>query len=139
MNFKFSFKSALIAVAFFAVGCQSQEAPSGRENWPMSGGPDGTWTVKTSSPVPTKWSVRNNYNIKWKTALPAGGQSGIAIWEDKLFLTINPPMDTPVFAETKANFEEHSKAYNQLIAKIEKEKASHPDFQKSKICPRLGH
>ncbi|MCH2208924.1 MAG: PQQ-binding-like beta-propeller repeat protein [Lentisphaerales bacterium] len=132
MNLRFSIKSALLSTALLMTGCQAQELSSTGENWPMSGGPDGTWTVKTNSPVPTKWSVRNTHNIKWKTALPAGGQSGIAVWEDKLFLTINPPMDTPVFAESKANFEEYSKAYNQLIAKIEKEKASHPDFQKVK-------
>ena len=82
----------------------------------MSGGPEGTWNIQTASSVPTNWSVRNNQNIAWKTALPAGGQSGIAVWGDKLFLTINPPLDTPIFAESRSKFEKYSKAYNELFS-----------------------
>lgn len=59
------------------------------ENWPMASGPEANWITTTKHKVPTKWSVSNNENILWKTILPEGGQSGIAIWEDKLFLTIN--------------------------------------------------
>ncbi len=69
------------------------QVPGSDNQWPMSGGPDGTWKVKTDQEIPTKWSVRNNQNIKWKKTLPEGGQSGIAIWDDKIFLTINPPND----------------------------------------------
>lgn len=69
------------------------KVPDSDNQWPMSGGPDGSWKVTTSENVPTKWSVRNNENIKWKQSLPEGGQSGIAVWGDKLFLTINPPME----------------------------------------------
>ena len=62
------------------------------ENWPMSGGPNGTWSVQTDGPVPLHWSVRQDKNIKWRVELPEGGQGGIAVWEDKLFLCINPPI-----------------------------------------------
>ncbi|MCM8543558.1 MAG: PQQ-like beta-propeller repeat protein [Lentisphaeraceae bacterium] len=84
--------------------------------WPMSGGPDGSYRVKTSAKVPTKWSVRNNVNIKWKTPLPEGGQSGIAVWGDKLFLTINPPLDTAPYTQSKSQFETAKKKYRDDFA-----------------------
>ena len=55
-------------------------------NWPQAGGPHGTWQVTGAEP-PTKWSVARNENIAWRVALPNAGQSGIAIWGDRLFLT----------------------------------------------------
>lgn len=60
--------------------------------WPMASGPYGTWVTKTDNKTPTHWSVSNNKNILWKTVLPEGGQSGIAVWGHKLFLTINKPL-----------------------------------------------
>lgn len=60
--------------------------------WPMASGPDGTWTTMSEQTIPTEWSVSTNQNILWKTELPEGGQSGIAVWEDRLFLTINKPL-----------------------------------------------
>lgn len=55
-------------------------------NWPQAGGPDGTWQVTGAAP-PTKWSVVRNENIAWRAPLPNAGQSGIAVWGDRLFLT----------------------------------------------------
>src|ERR1700753_397692 len=55
-------------------------------NWPQAGGPDGTWRFNTHD-APSNWSVTLNQNIVWKTALPNAGQSGIAVWGDRLFLT----------------------------------------------------
>src|ERR1700694_4782530 len=55
-------------------------------NWPQAAGPDGTWKAK-GTPPPTSWSVARNQNILWRTPLPNGGQSGIAVWGDRLFLT----------------------------------------------------
>ncbi len=54
--------------------------------WPQAGGPNGNWQT-TGKPAVTEWSVARNQNILWKTALPNGGQSGIAVGKDKLFLT----------------------------------------------------
>ena len=62
------------------------------ENWPMSGGPNGDRSVQTDQSIPLQWSVRKSQNIKWRTELPEGGQGGIAIWGDRLFLCINPPI-----------------------------------------------
>ncbi|MEP3838599.1 MAG: serine/threonine protein kinase related protein [Algibacter sp.] len=96
--------------------------------WPMSGGPDGSWKLITSLQVPIKWSVRNNQNIKWKRALPEGGQSGIAVWEKKIFFTINPPLNTPPYSELKANYEyakqEYDSIYNITFNNLLKNKAS---------------
>lgn len=55
-------------------------------NWPQAAGPDGNWRVRAAD-APTAWSVSLNQNILWRTPLPNGGQSGIAVWGDRLFLT----------------------------------------------------
>jgi hypothetical protein len=55
------------------------------EAWPQAGGPDGTWRVP--GVAPTSWSVALNQNIVWRSPLPSGGQGGIAVWGDRLFLT----------------------------------------------------
>ena len=55
-------------------------------NWPQAGGPDGTWQVTGAEP-PVRWSVARNENIAWRVPLPNAGQSGIAVWGDRLFLT----------------------------------------------------
>lgn len=60
--------------------------------WPMASGPYGTWTTISDQAVPTEWSVSTDEHILWKTELPEGGQSGIAVWNDRLFLTINRPL-----------------------------------------------
>ena len=54
-------------------------------NWPQAAGPNGNWHV--AEPAPIRWSVSLNQNIVWRTPLPNGGQSGIAVWGDRLFLT----------------------------------------------------
>ena len=58
----------------------------------MAAGVDGSWSVKTEESFPKEWSVTTGKNILWKTTLPEGGQSGIAVWENRLFLTINKPL-----------------------------------------------
>jgi hypothetical protein len=55
-------------------------------NWPQAGGPDGTWR-SSGKDAPAAWSVTLNQNIVWKATLPNAGQSGIAVWGDRLFLT----------------------------------------------------
>ena len=59
-------------------------------NWPMAGGPGGTWKVEGPEP-PLEFSVRADRNIQWKTSLPEGGQSGIAVFGRLAFLTIMKP------------------------------------------------
>ena len=122
-----SLRSTLItlAIACLASSLSAEKSPvmvPGSEGqWPMSGGPDGSWKVKTDKEVPIKWSVRNDENIKWKTALPEGGQSGIAVWGDKLFLTINPPLDTPPFLASQEKFQSLTEQYETGFAQKESE------------------
>lgn len=61
-------------------------------NWPQAAGQNHDWTVKTDRPVPLKWSAEHDQNIRWRIALPETGQSGIAIWRDRLFLTTMKPL-----------------------------------------------
>ncbi|MCL6265477.1 PQQ-binding-like beta-propeller repeat protein [Flagellimonas myxillae] len=61
-------------------------------NWPQPSGPIGDWTIKTDDKVPVEFSVTTGKNILWKAELPEGGQSGITIWEDAIFLTVMKPV-----------------------------------------------
>jgi outer membrane protein assembly factor BamB len=66
--------------------------PASAENWPQAAGPDHDWTVTTDGPVPTSWSAEKNENIRWRVSLPETGQSGIAVWGNRLFLTTMKPL-----------------------------------------------
>ncbi len=55
-------------------------------HWPQAAGPEGNWQARGAN-VPVQWSVALNRHIAWRTPLPNGGQSGIAVWGDRLFLT----------------------------------------------------
>ncbi|MCM8536517.1 MAG: PQQ-like beta-propeller repeat protein [Lentisphaeraceae bacterium] len=123
MKLKLTTKTALLTLFF--IGFSLAEEPAAlikdsQENWPMSGGPYGNWQVKTDKQVPLKWSVRSNKNILWKTTLPAGGQSGIAVWGNKAFLTINPPLNTKPYKVSKEAYLNFSEKYKRLFAKMEK-------------------
>lgn len=65
-------------------------AALGAGNWPQAGGPAGTWAVEGAEP-PVRWSVARNENIAWRMKLSNAGQSGIAVWGDRLFLTTFAP------------------------------------------------
>ena len=56
-------------------------------NWPQAAGPNGNWRIEGVE-APTKWSVARDQNIVWRSTLPNGGQSGIAVWGDRIFLTV---------------------------------------------------
>jgi hypothetical protein len=62
--------------------------------WNQAGGPNGNWQITSETTAPSTWSVSQNQNIESRTTLPEGGQSGIAIWEDHLFLTILKPIQS---------------------------------------------
>ena len=59
-------------------------------NWPQAAGPNGTWAVADKD-APVAWSVARNEHVLWRSPMPNGGQSGIAVWNDKLFLTTFEP------------------------------------------------
>src|SRR4051794_28963529 len=56
------------------------------ENWPQAAGPNLNWHWDKGSP-PASWSVARNQNIVWRSTMPNGGQGGITVWGDRLFLT----------------------------------------------------
>ncbi|NIJ44910.1 outer membrane protein assembly factor BamB [Wenyingzhuangia heitensis] len=131
-------------VALLFVACNTAQnsvttVADGENQWPMSGGPNGSWKVKTDEHVPIKWSVRTGENIKWKTTLPEGGQSGIAVWKDKLFLTINPPNDHPKHAEIVKEYQKIKSIYQSnfecQVLVLEKKKDQQFKKYKQKLKP----
>lgn len=75
-----------------AIGlCVSATCGRAADNWPQAAGPNGSWTTQGQD-VPIRWSVTRNTHIVWKTTLPEEGQSGIAVWGDRLFLTTMKPL-----------------------------------------------
>jgi hypothetical protein len=71
---------------FLIVSTLLSPVPCTAQNWPQAAGPNGTWRVPNGKP-PVSWSVAKNQNILWRTTLPNGGQGGITVWGDRLFLT----------------------------------------------------
>ena len=70
-------------------------AQAGPRDWPQAGGPNGSWAVEANS-VPVEWSAVKNEQILWRTQLPEQGQSGIAVWGERVFLTTyKPEADKP--------------------------------------------
>lgn len=53
-------------------------------NWPTWRGPEGTGTAPDADP-PIHWSPQRN--VRWRTALPARGNSTPVVWENRVFLT----------------------------------------------------
>lgn len=58
-------------------------------NWPQAAGPNLTWRLERGKP-PVRWSVARNQHIAWRSQMPNGGQGGIAVWGDRLFLATFP-------------------------------------------------
>ena len=63
-----------------------------QETWPQAAGPNGSWTTVSGQRPPTHWSGSTGQNMRWETTLEEGGQSGIAVFGDRLFLTMNKPL-----------------------------------------------
>jgi outer membrane protein assembly factor BamB len=75
---------ACFIVAALLFGLLSTSATA--QNWPQAAGPNGTWRYKAGN-APAAWSVARNKNIVWRSPMPNGGQGGITVWGDRLFLT----------------------------------------------------
>ena len=115
-NKLFAFLLTLFATSVFATSVALAQS-----NWPMAGGPEGRWTVSGPQP-PLNFSVRTNQNIQWKTTLPEGGQSGITIFDDMVFLSVMKPW-TPQHDpdELKAQQDEILKRKAVILEAIDKE------------------
>lgn len=77
------------------------------QNWPQASGPNGSWGVQTDAVVPSSFNVPDGRNVLWKKSLEESGQSGIAVWEDRIFLSILKP-----FVDT----EESAKKVSTIVA-----------------------
>ena len=53
-------------------------------NWPSFRGPTGDG-ISQDTKLPLKWSATEN--VRWKTALPEGGNSSPVVWGNRIFLT----------------------------------------------------
>lgn len=78
----------------FSLACHAFSQEDSGTYWPQAAGPNHNWAVTTAQAVPLKWSAERNENIRWRITLPEGGQSGIAVWENRLFLTTMKPLAT---------------------------------------------
>lgn len=78
----------LLSLLTLLICCRSMCA----QDWPQAAGPNHNWTVTTGNPVPLSWSGEKNENICWRLPLPETGQSGIAVWGDRLFLSTMKPL-----------------------------------------------
>jgi len=90
LAFRTKFILASITICFvflLSLSVQAQTKTKKKyEGWPQAAGPDGTWQIH--GPAATdSWSVSRNQHVLWRTTLPNGGQSGIAVWRDRIFLT----------------------------------------------------
>ena len=60
-------------------------------DWPQAQGPN--LNYRTEGRAPASWDLAENTNIKWKVTLPEGGQSTPVISGDRLFISINKPVE----------------------------------------------
>ncbi|MGY8768015.1 MAG: outer membrane protein assembly factor BamB family protein [Pirellulales bacterium] len=105
--------TTLCFIAMFSVTISAKPPQS----WPMAGGPDGSWRVTGDEP-PLNWSVRTGENIFWKTTLPEGGQSGITVWGDRVFLTTMKPFKPKVKPEVAQTQLENSQRNLSELVKV---------------------
>jgi len=69
-----------VVAIFAAVAC-------GQDNWPENRGPSQNYHLNSAADIPQKWSVTRDENVLWRMPLPETGHSGIAVWDNRLFLT----------------------------------------------------
>ena len=58
-------------------------------NWPNWRGPNNDGTIKDGFDYPSKWDKTSN--VRWRTPLPAEGNSSPVIWEDYVITTQSLP------------------------------------------------
>ena len=59
----------------------------GQGAWPEHRGPERNYHLTSKTEYPKEWSVATGKNIRWRMPLPETGHSGIAVSNNKLFLT----------------------------------------------------
>lgn len=89
---KLKMKTILVSLCV-AIACVSGNCVIA-QNWPQAAGPNGDWSTRSDADVPASFNVATGENVLWTKPLDESGQSGIAAWEDRLFLTILKPCES---------------------------------------------
>ncbi|QDT08280.1 PQQ-binding-like beta-propeller repeat protein [Planctomycetes bacterium K23_9] len=84
----------------FVLGCAGGNCAQA-QNWPQAAGPHGDWSTHTEAEVPASFNVATGENVLWTKPLGESGQSGIVVWEDRLFLTILKPFEPKPGSESE--------------------------------------
>ncbi|MFT7536332.1 MAG: outer membrane protein assembly factor BamB [Hyphomicrobiaceae bacterium] len=103
---------ASIALLLAAASCTG--AP--QADWPMGAGPNGNWATTGPQP-PTSFSVTTGENIVWRTPMPETGQGGIAIANDRLFVTTMAPWTGEGLNEADAKKYGHAVEKRKVVGK----------------------
>jgi outer membrane protein assembly factor BamB len=91
MTVRSIFLTLLVSCFSIANVSADEIAPKGAaKNWHQAAGPNGNWRVDGKPPI--RWSVTRNENVLWRTPLPECGQSAVAIWGDRAFVTTHKPL-----------------------------------------------
>jgi len=93
-------RAELVLCFLFACGCGNLAIA---QNWPQAAGPQGDWATRTDAEVPASFNAASSENVLWTRPLEESGQSGIAVWEDRLFLTILKPFEPNGQEEAKTS------------------------------------
>lgn len=92
----------IFAGLYFAIACASCNCVIA-QNWPQAAGPYGDWSARSDVDVPSSFNVATGENVLWTKQLDESGQSGIVVWEDRLFLTILQPCESDKEEEIKTS------------------------------------
>ena len=81
---KFFAKSFASTLLLFFIG-QSAQKPA--DNWPSFRGYRAQGTAQENIKIPQSWSVPDNKNVKWRTAIPGLAHSCPIVWGNQIFIT----------------------------------------------------
>src|SRR5262245_8163358 len=67
------------------------------QNWPSFSGINASGVAEGAKP-PTKWSVDQSHNVRWKTAIPGFFHASPIVWENRIFVI------TAISSDTNSSF-----------------------------------
>ena len=103
-------RTTIASVGLFVAFVVPASISFAQHNWPEHRGPQGDYHLTTKTQYPTQWSVAADQNIRWRMPLPETGHSGIAVWENRLFLTCFRKL-TPEDNSRKGTWVSESRGY----------------------------
>jgi outer membrane protein assembly factor BamB len=82
-------KSTYRMLVVVLVSCFAEFAIA--QNWPQAARPHGDWSTRAETEVPAAFNVASGESVLWNRPMEESGQSGIVVWNDRLFLSILKP------------------------------------------------